>query len=196
MVLAFISSSAMGEPIDLDYLKQKLADKHALSADFQQTRYLALLSKPLRSSGLFVYHETSGICWDITSPYPVKIIITDEALVQKDASMGEQAYALNQNPLFETISGLFSAVFQGDFSTVEKYFEMSLTGERDSWSIHLKPENTLIQKVYSSIDIQGSDWIQKVTLFDPKGDRTEIQFQSPEVDSSNETSANVSACFQ
>lgn len=194
--LAALSFMAVGEPVDLEYLKQQLAGKHALTANFEQTRHLKLLSKPLRSSGQFVYHDASGICWDIKTPYPVKIIINDESLVQKDAAMGEQAYALNQNPLFGTISGLFSAVFQGDFSTVEKHFQMSLTGERENWSIHLIPSNTLIQKVYAAIDITGGDWIQKVTLLDPKGDQTDIQFQIPEVETSLEPSTNASACFQ
>ena len=72
---------------------------------------------------------------------------------------------------------LFLAVLQGDSSGLQRDFELQLQGEATQWKLTLIPRSLLLKQVFTQINIDGGELVQKIELLETQGDSTVLRMQ-------------------
>lgn len=155
-----------------------LRQARTLRGAFTQRKTLKELPRPLVAEGTFLFVREHGILWRTTMPFASELVITREALVQRDGSdtPGLRLPA-DSNPAVRLVSEIFMAVFGLDFTTLDRIF--ALFGERlktppKSWVLGLLPREKAMAGAMRDIVLEGSAQVRRVTLRDTQGDVTEI----------------------
>lgn len=177
LVLTSLSSHA----ITLEQLQKNLSSELLVRGDFEQQREMAMFEQPLISSGQFLLSAKKGLWWHQTTPMPVSLVLTQDKLSQQFDNQPAQILTASDNPMVFYFSHVFLSMFKGDTSQLTEQFELSLKTLKDSkthnqWQLVLTPKTAPLNKVFSKILIEGSQFINKLELAEIRGDKTLITF--------------------
>jgi len=166
--------SSWAQAFDLQQLSDQLAKPDVIHGQFTQEKHLRALPKPLTSKGTFVLAKNHGLLWLLKSPLQQDYRITDKGIARRDANgwqmlPGKSAGA-EQNRLF-------LAVLQGDSSGLQRDFELSLSGDAQSWKLTLLPRSMLLKQVFNQINITGGELVHSIELLETQGDSTLLRMQ-------------------
>ena len=172
-VLMFLCSSA--QAFDLQQLSTQLARPQVIHGDFIQEKHLRALPKPLISTGTFVLAKDHGLLWQLKTPLQQDYRITAQGIARRNASEwqmlpGKSAGA-EQNRLF-------LAVLQGDSSGLQRDFDLQLQGEASHWQLTLTPRSLLLKQIFTRINIDGGELVQRIELQETQGDSTLLKMQN------------------
>lgn len=158
---------------DLSQLTSQLSQTPILSGNFEQLKYLKGFPKPLRTNGNFTFWADRGVIWETQKPFASKIVLTPSRLESINRYQ-HQTFSTENNPHLALINHLLIDLMQGDIQEIEKYFNISLSGEASKWTMSLIPMDQNIKAVFEKISIQGSKKVQQLVFYAPNGDKTEI----------------------
>ena len=172
-VLMFLCSSA--QAFDLQQLSTQLARPQVIHGDFIQEKHLRALPKPLISTGTFVLAKDHGLLWQLKTPLQQDYRITAQGIARRNASEWEmlpgKSAGAEQNRLF-------LAVLQGDSSGLQRDFELQLQGEASHWQLTLTPRSMLLKQIFTRINIDGGELVQRIELQETQGDSTLLKLQN------------------
>ncbi len=143
---------------------------------FTQTKSLKALSRPLVSRGRMVFVSGTGVLWQITSPFPSRILFKAEAVIRWGDDGVPKRTGFGRFPQFRALSDVFLAVFAGDTSRLETTFDASATVGTDNWTLALKPRDKDFAARISDIDVSGGRYVEELRITEGQGDRTVIRF--------------------
>ena len=64
------------------------------------------------------------------------------------------------------------AIRAGDLGALERYFEVKAAGQRDSWSLSLKPADEQLGRLVQAVTVSGTqNRITRIEVEESKGDR-------------------------
>ena len=146
-----------------------------LEGKFEQSKYIADLDTTLDSSGHFSFVTDEGLRWNILKPVPTNLRITPNKIVEQQD--GEEVMRVNvdEQPMTRAISEVFFAIFGGDWDALEERFIIRSVQEESPWRIELEPKDELLKSYLSTIELQGSEYLEVLILSESNGDRTRIQ---------------------
>lgn len=183
---AFAAAPVFDNPVNAEQLKQmtacaarELAKTPVLRGTFVQRKFLNGIPKPLKSSGSYVISRDQGIWWHTQLPFDSDFILTSNSMVQLDD--GKVAARLNaeQQPGLRVVGDVFFSIFSLDPSALAGNFELfGQRGERDAWTMGLRPRSGAMRNVMSETVITGAVRVDKVEFWDSHADRTEITLSS------------------
>lgn len=170
----------------VDQLKQiiapaagELAKTPVLRGTFVQRKYLGGIPKPLKSSGSYVISREQGIWWHTQLPFDSEFILTQNSMAQLDGGKVATRLTAEQQPGLRVVGDVFFSIFALDPSALAGNFELfGQRGERDAWTMGLRPKASALRNVMSETVITGAIRVDKVELWDSHGDRTEITLTS------------------
>ncbi len=152
-----------------------LREAQTLRGTFSQRKTLKELPKPLLAEGTFLFVRNHGIRWRTTAPFASELVITRDALLQRDGgdTPGLRLPA-DRNPAVRQVSEIFMAVFGLDYAALDRLF--ALYGERRKarWTLGLRPREKAMAGAMQDIVVEGAAQVSRVTLRDTHGDVTEI----------------------
>lgn len=165
---------ALAQAFDLQQLSDQLSRPEVIHGRFIQEKHLRALPQPLTSKGQFVLAKQHGLLWLLQTPLRQDYRITPKGIARRDAEgwqmlPGKSAGA-EQNRLF-------LAVLQGDSSGLQRDFELKLQGSAQDWHLQLIPRSLLLQQIFTRIDIDGGNLVQRIQLLEAQGDRTVLILQ-------------------
>ena len=173
---------------DLRPVTATLQQAQVLRGRYTQARRLAEIPRPLLASGRFVFVRDTGIAWLTEQPFASELVITRDAITQRDGASVTRLSA-QQQPGVRAVAAVFFAVFALDFKALEGLFDLSSRKVKDGWELGLKPRPGAGDAV-TGIVVSGRTQVDRVTLTDKHGDTTEIRMQdavaSPEPPSADE----------
>lgn len=143
---------------------------------FTQSKWLKALARPLVSRGRVVFVSGTGVLWQITSPFPSRLLFKTEAVIRWDENDVPKPTGFGQFPQFRALSDVFFAVFDGDTSRLATAFDASATVGPDTWTLTLKPRDKGFAARISDIDVSGGRYVEELTITEGQGDRTAIRF--------------------
>ena len=73
---------------------------------------------------------------------------------------------------------LFLAVLQGDSSGLQRDFKLQLQGEASHWQLTLTPRSVLLKQIFTRINIDGGELVQRIELQETQGDSTLLKLQN------------------
>ncbi|MCA2415792.1 outer membrane lipoprotein carrier protein LolA [Vibrio chemaguriensis] len=161
---------------DLASLQQQLSQHEIVRGDFTQQRHLEMFSQPLTSKGQFTLSKTHGLLWQQTEPFAVNLVLTENKLRQTFADQAPKTISAQENPMAFYFSHVFLSVFHGDTSALQEQFTLDFSVENNQWQLILEPKQSPLNAVFKAITLSGKAHIDRLTLQELRGDKTEITF--------------------
>lgn len=155
-------------------IASNLSRPAVLRSDFTQTKTVAAMTRPIVTSGKFVYAREQGILWKIEQPYRVTYALSEKGVVEVDAS-GAVVRSANQSQGMQHIGRIFRALFEADFTALGQYFVPTVTGSADRWELALAPRGPLRQ-AFKNVRVRGTRFVEEVHFDEANGDTMVIRF--------------------
>ena len=171
-LLAASVAQAADAPWDIDRLMQALAKVSVGRADFVETKTIAMLEKPVVSSGQLFYVAPDKLEKRTQKPRPESMIIEGNTLV---IERGRQNMTLQVDSAPE-LAGFVNSIrgtLAGDRKALERSFALTLEGPPQRWLLTLKPLDQRMAAAVASIRISGvQDDVRGVEILQADGDRS------------------------
>jgi hypothetical protein len=133
-----------------------LGQTQVLRGRFIQRKFLREIPRPLVSSGEFLLVRERGVWWHTQTPLESELTLDAGA------------------PLL--------ALFTLDLDVLARSFELflmpSATHEQSSWLLGLRPRDAALSAWFEQATLGGDAQLERITLFESTGDRTEIDLDA------------------
>jgi hypothetical protein len=174
------SADAPATAQELDQLMSLLARRQHGHVTFVEEHFLAVLDRPVESSGELLYDAPDRLEKRTLKPKPETVILEHGVIT---AHRGHHTYVLNLSdypqivPLIDSIR----ATLAGDRASLEHFFKVTLDGSLEHWTLLLLPSDPSVGKSVQQIRIEGAqDAIHTVEIQQADGDRSLLTI-GPEV---------------
>jgi len=179
VVLLFAFPAIAADAIETDAAFTKVATQLAaptvLRGNFIQSREIALLEQPLKSSGSFLLSDM-GLYWRQDEPLASVMIADGERLLQQVDGGSVQSIDIARNPMVLTFSTSFLSIFNGSEAELRRYFSVEFLDGEDSWSIRLTPTEYPMSETIEAINLRGREYIEELTVISRSSEKTTIHF--------------------
>lgn len=158
----------------LDQLMRALAQNPAGKASFTETKFIALLERPLESSGELLFVAPDRLEKRTLKPRPELMVLAGGQL---SIERGRQKHrlSLQDSPEVAGMVESIRATLAGDRAALEKVYRIELQGSAERWILNLTPTEARIAALLSRIRIEGSGHeLRRIDIFQADGDRSEM----------------------
>lgn len=177
ILMALLCISFMANAITLDDVQRIFASQPVVRAKFQQDRQISGMAQPLHSSGEVLIAKSKGLWWQQQHPFPMTLVLDDSHMVQIMGSQAPQIITADSNPQMFQFNHLLRALFQADRKVLDENFSSAFTDQGNGkWQLVLTPTTTPLDKLFSTITLEGDKYLNRIALNDLQGDFTEITF--------------------
>lgn len=166
----------------LPELMQQLAKRQHGRAAFVERQYLAILDRPLRSSGELFYDAPDRLEKRTLLPKPESLVLqTGTVTITRG---GRQfRFALRDHPQVLPFVESVRATLAGDLPALEKDFDVHFDAAAGAWTLVLVPRDAKLSGIVKRIQIGGSGTsIQTVEIMRTDGDRSVMAISPPAQD--------------
>lgn len=171
LVIASLSPAALAA-WDLQQLMDALAQNKSARASFVETKTLAMLDKPVESSGELLYTAPDRLEKRTVKPRPESMVVHgNELLIER----GRQKYQLRLQSYPELAAFIDSirGTLAGDRKALERSYRLSLDGAPERWTLQLLPLDEKMLAVIKQIRITGSrDQVNAIEISQSDGDKS------------------------
>jgi hypothetical protein len=159
-------------PDALDELMGALAARRHGHVSYTELQQLAVLDRPLRSSGELIYDAPDRLEKRILEPAPETLVLAHGVLSAtrgKHTRVVELAASPQLAPLIESLR----ATLAGDRASLERLFSLDLAGDLAHWTLTLKPRDPSAARSVASVRISGEHAeLRTVEILAADGDRS------------------------
>lgn len=163
--------AAHGATIDPVFALLKL---ERLSCSFNEEKHVALLAKPLRSTGTIFFDRERGIARTTLTPKPQQVIVTKTMLrIKKDKRVEE--IPLDKSKDLKAFAMIFPTLLRGDRAELEKSFTIGLYGSDAAWwALTFTPKTASLKKLVRSVTVFGHKTaLVSLQVIEASGDSTD-----------------------
>lgn len=160
----------------IDDVKARVTLQHSQRGEFRQEKRIASLSKPLISSGTFVYQKDRGLLWRIAKPYESDATITGTQLIQRVKGKTIVKVDAATQPAYSAVSRIFMALVGSDWRALEQDFIITGRVDGKAWRLELVPKGGLFASFAKQLTLTGSSYLQKLEIAEKNGDSTIYEF--------------------
>jgi outer membrane lipoprotein-sorting protein len=148
---------------DLTTLMQDLARHKGGRARFVEKKTIALLDKPVTSSGELLFMPPSRLEKRTLKPKPESLVL-DGDMLQLERGKQKLSVRLSEQPEALAFVDSLRGTLTGDKAALEKTYKLSLSGNQERWILDLLPNDERIAAFVVRITFGGSrsrvEWIQ------------------------------------
>ena len=176
LVLAALSPAALAA-WDLQQLMDSLAQTKSGRATFVEKKNIALLDKPVESSGELLYTAPDRLEKRTLKPKPESMVVNGGELV---IERGKQKYQLRLQAYPELAAFIDSirGTLAGDRNALERNYRLSLEGTAERWTLQLQPIDPKMQAVIQRIRIMGvRDQLRSIDIAQADGDSSTMTIE-------------------
>jgi outer membrane lipoprotein-sorting protein len=168
--LVLASASSHAADWDLDQLMHELAQTRSGHVSFVERKTIAMLDKPVESSGELIYSAPDHLEKRTLKPKPETMILDNGTLL---IERGRQKHSL-QLPDYPELAAFIDSIrgtLAGDRQSLERNYRLSLEGSRQNWTLQLLPLDEKMQGVVKRIRIAGvRDAVSRIEIIQADGD--------------------------
>jgi outer membrane lipoprotein-sorting protein len=173
-LLALVAVLLMGaaDVSTLDRVMGALAERKQGHVRFTEQKFIALLDKPVESSGELLYDAPDRLEKKTLQPKPEDLVLQGGVV---SAQRGKHHYTLDlkQYPQVLPFIESIRATLAGDRAALERVFEVDFTGAFERWTLELVPLDPKLAKTVQKIRIEGEkDFIHTIEIREADGDRS------------------------
>lgn len=173
---ALVTMACMGgQDLQLPDLMRLLAVQKSARATFVERKYIALLDKPVGSSGELSFTAPDRLEKRTLLPRPESLVLEGDRLTI-DANGRKMAIGLQSHPEAAAFVESIRGTLAGDLGSLEKFYSLQLSGRPEHWILQLVPRQPEMLRIVSRIRFEGSQSAVTLIVFEQAdGDRSEMQ---------------------
>ncbi len=156
---------------DLATLMDDLARHKGGRVRFVEKKYIALLEKPVVSSGEMTYTAPDRLEKRTLLPKPELMVLDRETLTLE---RGKQKFVLrlSDQPEAQVFVDSIRGTLSGNRALLERSYALHLTGTRERWTLSLLPSDQRIATLVSRITVGGTrNIVDSIEYLQADGDR-------------------------
>jgi len=172
LVLASAPIAADAAGSDLDRVMGALAQRKTGHVSFTEKKFIAMLDRPVESSGELLYDAPDRLEKRTIEPKPEDLVLEGGVV---SAQRGKHHYVLDlkQYPQVVPFIESIRATLAGDRASLERVFKVDFTGSFEHWTLGLVPLDSKLARTVAQIHIEGEkDLIHTVEIHEADGDRS------------------------
>jgi len=163
---------SVSSPSELDELMALLAARRHGHVEFIEQHFLAILSRPIESSGELRYDAPDRLEKRTLQPHAETLLLAGGVLTVERAH-GRRVVDLHGYPQIQPFVESIRATLAGDRASLERLFHVDFAGSLGRWTITLVPLDSNVKRVVAQVRIDGiRDQLLKVEIRQPDGDRS------------------------
>lgn len=156
-------------------LMRLLATQKSGRASFTEKKYLAILDKPLESSGELSFDAPDRLEKRTLKPRPEALLLEGDKLTVTLADKRPMNLRLQDHPEVAAVVESIRGTLSGDQSALEKNYSIELSGTPAKWQLLLTPTQASVAKIVRQIRIAGAEATVRTIGFEQTdGDRYEM----------------------
>ena len=156
----------------LDDVMRELAQRRHGHAAFVERQYLAILERPLESSGELFYDAPGRIEKRTLLPKPSSLML-DGGTVSIRRGSRTYAASLRDYPQLASLMGSIRATLAGDRAALEQSYALSFAADGIGWTLTLVPRDLAVAAVVARMRISGTGaTVLEVEVRRADGDRS------------------------
>jgi outer membrane lipoprotein-sorting protein len=156
----------------LDRLMAALAQRKSGRATFTETKYLAIASQPVESSGELAFVAPDHLEKNTLSPKPEHLVV-DGDMLTVERNNHSYTLPLARYPELGAFIESIRATLTGNRPALEQTYQVALTGSGDDWTLTLTPRDARMLRAVSTITLEGTgDVLHSVAIEQPGGDHS------------------------
>jgi hypothetical protein len=140
---------------DVAQLMQGLAQNKSGRASFVEKKYIALLDKPVESSGELLYTAPDRLEKRTLKPRPESMLIESGTLTVERGKR-RTTLRLQDYPELVAFTESIRGTLAGDLAALRRIYNLDLEGTEERWTLTLRPIETKMLEVVQRIRIGGS----------------------------------------
>ncbi len=165
--------------LPLDEIMAELARAPQRRAHFVEDKRLAALSTPLHSEGDLAYRKPDHLEKITTAPHYESLIIDGDSLTVKDSPDADgKVFDVRSRPEIGMLVATIRGAVSGDLPLLRRYYEISGTGQADSWSILLRPRSPATARLVKQVQLVGDAELRGIQSLFPNGDSDTLTITS------------------
>jgi hypothetical protein len=165
--------AAHGAALDPVFAYFKLA---RLSCKFTEDKHIALLARPLTSSGAIYFERDKGIARMQLTPRPQQAVLTRTSLrIRKDNHTEE--IPLDKSKDLRAFALIFPSLLRGERGELERAFELGLYGSaRGWWALAFTPRTDSLRALVRRVVVFGRGGeVVALQITEASGDTTDTR---------------------
>ena len=177
LVLALTPSLVHAADWDVEQLMQLLAQTRSGHVRFVETKSIAMLDKPVESSGELFYKAPDHLEKRTLKPKPETMVL-DQGLLLVERGRQKHSLRMQDYPELAAFIDSIRGTLAGDRQALERNFRLSLDGNRQSWNLRLVPANDKMLAVVKRIDIAGEqELVKRIEISQADGDSSLMRIE-------------------
>jgi hypothetical protein len=172
LMLMLAPAALYGAEWGIDDLMQSLAQIRTNRATFSEKKFIAILDRPVESSGELVYTAPDRLEKRTLKPRPESMILEQGVLL---VDRGRQKYRLQlqEYPELAAFIDSIRGTLAGDRKALERNYRLSMEGGAEQWTLQLLPLNEKMLAVVKQIRMSGvRDAVRSIEITQADGDRS------------------------
>jgi outer membrane lipoprotein-sorting protein len=141
---------------DLEQLMQSLATSKSGHASFIEKKSIAILDKPVESSGELYYTAPDRLEKRTMKPKAESMVLDKDKLIVEQRGK-KHVLSLQSYPEIAAFIDSIRGTLAGDRKSLERNYKLSMSGTRLDWDLSLLPLEDRMKKVVTNINISGDD---------------------------------------
>ena len=155
---------------DVAQLMQSLAQQQGGRVTFVEKKFIAMLDRPVESSGELIYQPPARLEKRTLKPKFESLVLDGDRLV---VERGKQKHTLQlaQYPEVAAVVDSIRDTLAGNLKALERQYRVDLEGGPDRWTLTLLPSDTRIAAIVQRIRISGArDELRQIEMLQADGD--------------------------
>lgn len=176
MLLASVSLAAHAA-FDIDQLMGELAQYKGGRARFVETRTMAMLDRPLLSSGEMIYTPPDRLEKRTVKPRAEMLVLDKDTLT---IERGERRMSISvaSRPEAQAFVASVRSTLAGNRQALEKYYQLELKGTPADWKLVLLPLEPAVLALVKRITVTGQGGqVRHIEYAQADGDRSELDIE-------------------
>ncbi len=171
--LALLASPLVqAAPLSIAQLMAGLAKHPQGAATFTEKKVIAILDRPVESSGELLFVAPARLEKRTLKPKPETLVLDGDTLTV-ERSRRKHVLQLRDYPEVAGMIESIRATLAGDRQALERIYQLALDGEHERWTLVLTPLDPKLAAVIARIRMEGSkDVVRSVEILQADGDRS------------------------
>lgn len=163
---------ALAADWNIDQLMRSLAQAKPGRVSFVEKHYIAMLDRPIESSGELAYSAPDRLEKRIAKPKPETMVVEGDVLVFERGTQ-KHTVRLQEYPELGGFIDSIRGTLAGDRKALERTFRLKLDGPADGWMLTLLPTDAKMATIVHLIRIGGMrDNVRSIEVIQTDGDRS------------------------
>jgi hypothetical protein len=153
-------------------LMQGLAQRGAERALFVEKKFIAILDKPLESSGELRYVPPDRLEKRTLKPRSESLVLDRERLSMERGNQ-KHSLRLQDYPEIAVFVESLRGTLAGDRKALERVYRLELHGNEEHWTLVMYPSDARFATMILRIDVTGTrDSVRSIAILQADGDRS------------------------